>query len=154
MRKEVFVTLVDDGAERLFKIKQMPAVKQERIINRTISLLLGGGAVNKTNLSKLQNNIKKENWSDIMAILGSIDYEKIEPLYNELLECCEHIPEKNNRNFGIKMNADNIDTVISEVKNLYRLRIEAFKVNFAFFSQGEASQTQKPTTDIQILKNT
>ncbi len=150
MRKEVIITLEDDGASRMFRIRQMPAVKQERWINRIVTLLLGGGAINNITLSGLQEKFAEGKFDELLKVFGSLKFEDIEPLYNELLECCEYIPDQNDRKFSNPMTAETIGSVIMDFRNLYKLRLEALKVNFSFFSIGESSpkDTEEPTIRI------
>lgn len=155
MRKEKIVYIVDDGNELVFKIKQMSAIKQERWINRVLILAAGAnvlsGVLSGLKLNKLQNGLKNLTIDKMVSILGGIDYDKVEPLYNELLECCYHVPDKGNLNFTTQLNADNADSIIGDVKTLYKLRMEALKINFGFFSNGVQSPSQKQA-DIVITK--
>lgn len=155
MRKEKIIYIVDDGNELVFKVKQMSAIKQERWINRVLILAAGAnvlsGVLSGLKLNKLQNGLKNLTIDKMVSILGGIDYDKVEPLYNELLECCYHVPDKGNLNFTTQLNADNADSIIGDVKTLYKLRMEALKINFGFFSNGVQSPSQKQA-DIVITK--
>lgn len=153
MRKETFINLTDDGRELTFKIRQMPALKQERWVNRVLMLVLGGGGLNNLKMEKLSAKLKKGDYSEVLGVLSTLKYENVEPLYSELLECCEHVPDAGNRNFTIPMNNGNVDSVVSDFKNLYRLRVEALKINFDFFGKGENSPTQNKAATIRITKN-
>lgn len=155
MRKEIIVNLTDDGNELTFKIKQMSAIKQERWINKVLILAAGSnvlsGMFSSFKLSGLSNQLKNMDIDKFLDVFGKLDYEKIEPLYNELLECCSYVPDKNNLNFTTALNADNADSIIGDVQTLYKLRLEALKINFNFFSNGAKSPNQKKA-DIVITK--
>lgn len=155
MRKEKIITITDDEKELTFKIKQMSAIKQERWINRALILLTGTNALNGIisglKLDNVKQKIKNFNMESFLGVFSNLDYEKIEPLYNELLECCSHVPNPNNTNFCTQLNAENVDSIVGEVKTLYLLRLEALKINFGFFTQGKKSQNQKKA-DIVITK--
>lgn len=155
MRKEIIVNLTDDGNELTFKIKQMSAIKQERWINKVLILAAGSnvlsGMFSSFKLSGLSNQLKNMDIDKFLDMFGKMDYEKIEPLYNELLECCSYVPDKNNLNFTTALNADNADSIIGDVQTLYKLRLEALKINFNFFSNGAKSPNQKKA-DIVITK--
>lgn len=155
MRKEIIVNLTDDGNELTFKIKQMSAIKQERWINKVLILAAGSnvlsGMFSSFKLSGLSNQLKNMDIDKFLDMFGKLDYEKIEPLYNELLECCSYVPDKNNLNFTTALNADNADSIIGDVQTLYKLRLEALKINFNFFSNGAKSPNQKKA-DIVITK--
>lgn len=155
MRKEIIVNLTDDGNELTFKIKQMSAIKQERWINKVLILAAGSnvlsGMFSSFKLSGLSNQLKNMDIDKFLDMFGKLDYEKIEPLYNELLECCSYVPDKNNLNFTTALNAHNADSIIGDVQTLYKLRLEALKINFNFFSNGAKSPNQKKA-DIVITK--
>lgn len=155
MRKEKIVEIMDDGNLLTFKIKQMSAIKQERWINKVLILAAGANVLSSVfsgfNINKISNSFKDMNLNKFMEMFGKLDYEKVEPLYEELLECCSHIPDKNNVNFATPLNSNNADSIISDFKTLYKLRFEALKLNFSFFKSGAKSPNQK-TADITYTK--
>jgi hypothetical protein len=155
MRKEKIVEIIDDGNLLTFKIKQMSAIKQERWINKVLILAAGANVLSSVfsgfNINKISNSFKDMNLNKFMEMFGKLDYEKVEPLYEELLECCSHIPDKNNVNFATPLNSNNADSIISDFKTLYKLRFEALKLNFSFFKSGAKSPNQK-TADITYTK--
>lgn len=154
MRKEKIVEIVDDGNLLTFKIKQMSAIKQERWINKVLILAAGANVLSSVfsfNIDNISNNFKNMNLNKFMEMFGQLDYKKVEPLYEELLECCSHIPDKNNLNFATPLNSNNADSIISDFKTLYKLRFEALKLNFSFFKNGAKSPNQK-TADITYTK--
>lgn len=155
MRKEKIIEIMDDGNLLTFKIKQMSAIKQERWINKVLILAAGANVLSSVfssfNINKISNNFKDMNLNKFMEMFGKLDYEKVEPLYEELLECCSHIPDKNNLNFATPLNSNNADSIISDFKTLYKLRFEALKLNFSFFKNGAKSPNQK-TADITYTK--
>lgn len=170
MRKEKYITLIDDGEERLFKIKQMSAIKQERWTNRLIVLLAGRvpgmKLPYKFDLLTLQNKVKtimdnNDESSDdftklakaVLQLLGSLKYEDMEPLYDELLSCCEYIPNPDNKNYGIVMTPKYAEGIISDFRTLYKLRFEAVKLCFGFFGDGESSPTIPGKKAIRITKH-
>lgn len=156
MRKEKLINLTDDDKELTFKVKQMSALKQERWINRVLILLTGskmlGSILGGINVTDIQNTMKNFNLDTLLEVFGKMNYEKIEPLYNELLECCYHVPNPNNPSFCTQLTANNVDSIIGEVKNLYLLRLEALKINFSFFAKGAKSPNHKKA-DIVIGKH-
>lgn len=155
MRKEKIVEIMDDGNLLTFKIKQMSAIKQERWINKVLILAAGANVLSSVfsgfNINKISNSFKDMTLNKFMEMFGKLDYEKVEPLYEELLECCSHIPDKNNVNFATPLNSNNADSIISDFKTLYKLRFEALKLNFSFFKNGAKSPNQK-TADITYTK--
>ena len=136
MRKTEIIKLVDDGKELTFRITQMPATKAERWANRAIFLLIGAG-----------KDIKKDsNIDDVIKAIASVDYDKAEPLYNELIECCTYLPDGNANGAGIGCTQDTIDAQIVDPLNLYKLRLASAKLNFSFFMSALQSQDPKANT--------
>lgn len=143
MRKTEIIKLVDDGQERIFRITQMPATKAERWANRAAFIL-----IEATKGRKANKDIKIE---DVLRTIAAVDYDKVEPLYNELIECCEYLPDMNSA--GILCTQQTIDAQIVEPINLYRLRLAAAKLNFSFFTNVLQFQARNQST-ITFSKNT
>ena len=136
MRKTEIIKLVDDGKELTFRITQMPATKAERWANKAMFLLIGAG-------KDIKKNAKIE---DVIKVVASIDYDKAEPLYNELIECCTFLPDGNANGAGIGCTQDTIDAQIIDPRNLYKLRMASAKLNFSFFMNVLQSQDPKANT--------
>ena len=136
MRKTEIIKLVDDGKELTFRITQMPATKAERWANKAMFLLIGAG-------KDIKKNAKIE---DVIKVVASIDYDKAEPLYNELIECCTFLPDGNANGAGIGCTQDTIDAQIIDPRNLYKLRMASAKLNFSFFMSALQSQDPKANT--------
>lgn len=146
MRKESYVTLMDEGRELTFKITAMDAVRQARWISKVIILLASTGAVKNISqfeLAKLEEEFNKRGLEMVFEIVGKLEYEKVEPLLNEMLACCAHVPDSTNRNFVVQMSADKLGAVVSDWKNIYKLAFEAGKVNFRSSATGSSSPTRK-----------
>lgn len=143
MRKTEILKLVDDGQERTFRITQMPATKAERWMNKAMFLLISAGKdINKD--SKIE---------DVIKAIAGVDYDKAEPLYNELIECCTYLPDGNANGAGIGCTQDTIDAQIIDPMNLYKLRLASAKLNFGFFMAALQSLDLEANT-ITFSKNT
>lgn len=135
-RKEITITLDDRGNQLTFKIKEMPARKLEQWIIRAVLLLAGGGvelpdgADIETAAQKLMGN----GASAIAKALGGLEYEKAEPLLDDLLTCCHKVIDE--RGNTIALLPETVDAQIEDVRTLFTLRLEALKVNFSFFGDG------------------
>lgn len=154
MRKEMFVTLQDGGNDVMFRITQMPAMQQARWTSKALIMLAATGVVTNLNMfevDKLQKQFEKDGIKMLVDLIGKLEFEKVEPLLNELLACCAHVPDKTNRNFVVNVTADNLDSVIGDFQNVYKLAIEAFKVNFISSAAGSPSPTRKQA-DITFTK--
>lgn len=156
MRKEVFITLQDGGNDVMFRITQMPAIPQARWVSKALIMLANTGVVTNFNVfevDKLKKQFEKDGIKMLVDLIGKLEYEKVEPLLNELLACCAHVPDKTKRNFVVNMTADNLDSVIGDFQNVYKLAFEAFNVNFTSSAAGSPSPTRKEA-DITFTKRT
>lgn len=154
MRKENYITLQDDGRELNFKLTQMSAMQQTRWASKAVILLAATGVIKNLTqfeVDKLQKQFEAEGLNMVLDLIGKLDYDKVEPLFNELLTCAAYIPDMGNRNFVTAITTNNIDSIVADFKNVYKLAIEAFKVNFTVSSAGNNSPTRKQA-DIVIPK--
>lgn len=157
MRKEIIYTVQDSDYNGndiavVFKIKQMSAIQQERWLNRVLLLVLGTGTLSQMDINQLQSELQSKGVQYIVDLASHLKYDEVEPLYNELLECCSHVPNPENTNMAVPCNAGNIDGIISDFRNLYKLRLEALKLNFGFLAGGAHSQTPQRKADIHFKK--
>lgn len=171
MRKEIKITIKDGDRDLTFSIKQMSALKLERFTNRTVIIIARsiGGEISKMNfsseaLSNLQNllnssqsglNSSQRGFADkLVQFIGKLDYDAVEPLYNELLSCCKLIPEPSNSLMTMDLTPTTIDANIENPMTLYRLRVEAVKLNFSFFQSVMNSPEEEVKPQITFPKRT
>lgn len=167
MRKEITISLQETNFRNEpitvnFKIKQMSAIQQERWINRAIFALFGKKSLADLDFSKVISATKSakkgqtgDGLKELVKLLGNLEYEAVEPLYDELLGCCYHIPSADNMNIATQCTVNNIDSIISDFRNLYRLRYEALKLNFGFLTDGVNSlPPQNKQAEILFTKRT
>lgn len=155
MRKEKTVTIDDRGTSLTFKIREMPALKLESWILRAVMLLASSGLLDRKLAAKAKEAANSMQTAEAMSsvgsfvtehglkALGSVDYEKAEPLLAELLACCSRVDG------GVEQRLDNpvvVEGIISDVRTLFKLRKEAFALNFDFFAQGSQSATHAART--------
>lgn len=150
-RKEVNITL-EDGEDSLeFRIRQMPATKQESWIIQAVLLLAGSGVdlPEGYDLQKAGQYLATHG----LKALGGVDYEKARPLLDDLLTCCHRVLPEGGE---MAVTPSTVDGYITDVRTLFRLRMEALKVNFDFFGSGGLSafqqnpQTERATPSSQI----
>lgn len=171
MRKEIKINIKDGERELTFSIKQMSALKLERFINRAVIIIARsiGGEIGKMDfsseaLSNLQNVLNssesglissKSDFADkLVQFIGRLDYDAVEPLYNELLGCCKLIPEPNNPLMTMDLTPTTIEANIESPMTLYRLRVEAVKLNFSFFHNAVNSQQEEVKQAVTFPKRT
>ena len=168
MRKTITVMVRDErqGRDLQFEITQFSAKKQERWLMRALSLLLHGGFATSINVpdGKPITELKLEDldFDSIITSLGNLDVDDAEKVLDDLLACCSYVPTS-----GVKTpcTPELVDGFIEEMLDgqkvvnfrvLWKLRVEAFKLNFDFFlaaGQSPTNTTGKPA-DIVFSKNT
>ena len=134
MRKEKIITISKGrDAGKRFKIREMGAVKIEKWATKALWLLIGSGVDLGVDKDKLKG---VEGWSNVakagLQKLSEVDFEKVEPLLEELLKCCYFLPDNN---IETPLSSDNADSIIEDMTTLFKLRQEAFGIHFDFFQQ-------------------
>lgn len=146
MRKEKTITLSDRGRELTFKIKEMPALQLERWLIRAGLLLAAAGFIDT---AAVQNDAGaaveaagKAFAEQGLKALAAVEYDKAEPLLNELLGCCSHCGA------GIeqKITPEIVDGIIEDVRTIFALQKEAAALNLGFFAEGKAATTPPSET--------
>ena len=129
MRKEKEIT-IEEGrdAGKTFKITEMSAFNMDRWATKALCLIGKSGC----SVIELFN---KMNEGGALEILGSLGYEGVEPLMEELLNCCAFKKD----GVFVQMKATMIDSVIEDWTTIFRLRKEALNLNLGFLEQGGES---------------
>lgn len=131
MRKEIEIT-IDKGrdAGKKFKIIEMSALQADRWATKTLMAL--GRTTDGGILSVASMGIE-----GILKSLGSADYEKVEPLLQELLECASFVKDGT----CIQLKAGMVDSIIEDWTTLFKLRWEALNLVIDFLVQGSGENT-------------
>lgn len=154
MRKEEIIELQDGDRTITFSVKQMSALKLERWMNRALILLAKASGQGKgklftmNQLKSFMGESKSKSKDDaaqkIISLIGGLNYEEVEPLWNELLECCQIITDPTKPSMRMALTPSTIEGNIESPITLYKLRIEAAKVNFSFFQGMNSPTTTSP----------
>ncbi|WP_308772419.1 phage tail assembly chaperone [uncultured Bilophila sp.] len=128
MRKETAVTIEDRGNPLTFTIREMPATQLERWIIRAMLLLAGSEGLEGISGTSIENAGKYLSEHGLKA-LANVEYEKAQPLLDELLACCA----RTDAGVEQRCTPDTVDGYIEDVRTLFKLRVEAAKLNFGFF---------------------
>ena len=141
MRQEKHITIEDRGGKLDFVIREMSATQLEDWTMRAVLVLAGAGSDIPANGGV--EGISKTLAEHGLAAIGAVDYAKAKPLLDEMLACCSRVVDKMEE----KVTPETADAYIMDMSTLFKLRLEAFKVNFSFFGNGSPSASQeKPTT--------
>lgn len=78
-----------------------------------------------------------------LAALGAVDYAKAKPLLDEMLGCCARVLDRTEE----KVTPETADAYIEDIRTLFKLRMEAIRVNFGFFGTGgQSASPENPNT--------
>jgi hypothetical protein len=145
MRKEKIITLNDNGNMLKFKVRQLPATEQEKLVFKVL-LLLANKDIGDVDVNEVRNNPQKVlNAKVIFSALQSLDYEKIEPIINTLLSCCYRIVGSMEE----QCTPETVNGYIENFTTLLSLKKAAVEVNFDFF--GEDGNFQDITSNPKIV---
>lgn len=130
-RKEIELK-IEDGrdAGKVFKITELPAVQMDKWTTRAL-LLLGKSGMNIGALSRM-------TVPDILAALSKADYDETEKLLEVMLESCSF--EKDG--VSVSMKGAMVDSVIEEWTTIFKLRVEAIKLNLGFLEPDAESASK------------
>lgn len=126
MRKEIEIK-IEDGrdAGKVFKIEEMPAVQMDKWVTRALCMLGRSGS----GLSAI-NGMTLES---LLQAFSKLDFKDSEPLLEELLGCCSY---KKDGDISVKMTGSFVNSVIEDWTTIFKLRIEALKLNLGFLEEG------------------
>ena len=130
MRKEIEIT-IEEGrdAGKTFKIVEMPASQMDRWATRAICLFGKSG----NGIAVLANM----DTGNLLEMLSKIDYEKAEPLLNELLECASFKKD----GVYVAMKGALVDSVVEDWTTIFRLRMEALHLSLDFLEEEKGSKS-------------
>ena len=130
MRREVTVTLEEEGVRLTFRIRQMPATRLEswllwaaQTLGAALDLPEGAG------LESLGPALEKNGW----RALTGVDFAAAKELMDEMLGTASRVLD----GAEYPCTPDTVDGYIGDVRTLMRLRAECFKANLGFFGQDD-----------------
>jgi len=147
-RKELTVIIDADGRDKdkVFKIREMPAIQAERWATR---LLLGLAKSGVEIPDDIQNAGMAGVASLAMRAIGGIDFTDAEPLLAEMMDCITIIPDPSNPAIARPW----IEEDFEEVATIFKLRKEVFNLHVNF-STLAARLTSAPATAPAASSNT
>lgn len=137
-RKEITVDIQDRDQLLTFKIKEMPATRLESWIIRALLLIAGSGAQvpDGTDIKAAGAFLAEKG----LAALGNLDFEKARPLLDDLLGCCSVTIDRLEK----RLTPAIVDDHIQDVTTLFKLRMEAIKLNLDFLGPEVARLSGSP----------
>lgn len=139
MRKEAIIT-IDSGrdAGKTFHVSEMSASHVEKWAARALLVVLGGNG--QMDNAQVKDLAKTSNASALVSVglgaLSTVSWEKVEPLYDELLPQVAIMPDADKPSVKITLRPANVDNHVEDVATLVRLRGEVLKLSLDFFGEG------------------
>ena len=125
MRKEIEIKIeAGRDAGKVFKVEEMPAVQMDRWITRALCMLGRSGS----GLSMIGGMTMEA----LLQAFSKLDFKDSEPLLDELLACCSFKKDGT----LVKMTGSMVDSVVEDWTTIFKLRIEALKLNLGFLEEG------------------
>ena len=131
MRKQKNITIIDDGQELRFVIKQMPASELEIWCLRLAGLFARGnlGMPMADGATAIGEMLREKGLAGLLETVGRFDVEELRPLLDGLLGCCRYVAEPNSLT---RLTPQIVDGIVSDVRSLFLLRKEALELNLGF----------------------
>ena len=144
MRQSKIIDIEDRGKKLTFKVTEMSATQLEDWTMRAVLVLAGAGSDIPANGGV--EGIGRYLAEHGLAAIGNVNYEKAKPLLDEMLGCCYRVVDKMEE----KVTPETADAYIMDVSTLFKLRLEAFKVNFSFFGSGGQSASPEKQSTVRL----
>ena len=144
MRNEKTIELEDRGNKLTFKIREMSATQLEDWTMRAVLVLAGAGS--DIPAGGGVEGIGKYLAEHGLAAIGNVDYQKAKPLLDEMLGCCYRVIDRMEE----KVTPETADAYIKDMTTLFKLRVEAPKVNFSFFGNGSQASTPAKGSTVRL----
>ena len=132
MRNQVKYTVSIKGRDegKTYLITEFSADKGERFAAKVFFAILNAGIKLPENIEKTaMENIALIGFDAICAALSKVRYEDVEPIFNEMMEGIEFIPDITRLELSRKLLPDDIE----EISTRLMLRKEVWKINTSFF---------------------
>ena len=144
MRNEKTIELEDRGNKLTFKIREMSATQLEDWTMRAVLVLAGAGS--DIPAGGGVEGIGKYLAEHGLAAIGNVDYAKAKPLLDEMLGCCYRVMDRMEE----RVTPETADAYIGDMTTLFKLRMEALKVNFSFFGNGSLSGSPEKASTVRL----
>ncbi len=145
-RQEKIISLQDREQTLSFKIREMSAYQMESWVRDSATLLARAGIEGglETLMQPPQGVQEEEAGAFLLgralAALGRVDNEKLAPLLDAMLGCCSRMVE------GVeeRCTPQTVNAYIEDYRTLFKLRMEALKLNLGFPVPGGESASGCP----------
>lgn len=125
MREATTITIKDGSRDLKFRVTPMSAVHAEKWLYRALCVL-GIPALSGLRAFNAEGFMKSLSTADV-------DFDKIEPLLDKLLDCCEVVHDGG---AAVQVTPETIGGVVEYPTSIFALRLAALKATFGFFGNG------------------
>lgn len=129
-RKTVDITIDGDNRDKgkVFRLTEMPASRAERWAARALVALLNANP----DVDDLPHPSQgMAGLAGVVNRLGSLAWDEVQPLYDELLSCVEYeLPDK--PGVRLPLTPQTLDAYVEEASTLLRLRLEVVGLHVGF----------------------
>ena len=144
MRKTKEITLQDRDKSLTFRITEMSATQLEDWTMRAALVLAAAGS--DVPAGGGIEAVGKYLAEHGLGAIGAVDYAKAKPLLDEMLGCCFRVLDRTEE----KVTPETADAYIEDIRTLFKLRMEAIKLNFGFFGSGGQSATPENPSTVKL----
>lgn len=153
-RKTENITITDADKQTLkFVVTQMPAMQLHDFTLKLGFLLLGTNIAKSMNSLEIVGQIGERFAQDGLGLLNGLSFEETKPLLTELLSCCSRVVDT-----GVlqQCTPEAFEGISDDPLTIFKLEMEAVKLNFSFFSQipGSSSITRAVLNGVRPDANT
>lgn len=134
MEEKLITVDLPHDAGKTFRIRVFPALKAEKWAMRALVALFGSNAELPPDLAKTATTSSMAALASVgMRGLSGLNWETLEPLYDELLGQVAFVPDVSKPQAVVPLHADNVDAHIKNGATIALLRAEVFAlcVNFS-----------------------
>ena len=133
MREIKDLTINEGDSAYKFRLTQLSAISLQKLVFKSCFLLssffIFDADAEKTDVTEIINVISKKGFS----FLGKIDADEAHNLIMELVE--KTAKRVVNNNTLLDFNENELENIFSDIKSLFSLEKEVFKINFSFFNK-------------------
>ena len=152
MREIKDLTINEGDNAYKFRLTQLSAISLQKWAFKAGVLLASSGVLDadaeNTDVTEIINVISKKGFS----FLGKIDANEAHNLLMELVE--KTAKRVVNNNTLLDVNENELENIFSDIKSLFSLEKEVFKINFSFFNKENLlnSETSQKEAEQKPLK--
>ena len=136
---ETRLITIDGGRDggKTFRVREMSALQLEKWAARALIAIFGSQADIPPELAEAAQSSNTVALAQAgMRCLSGLDWEKVEPLYDELLRQVDRVPDIDRPEAVVRLHNGNADAHVASAGTLLRLRAEVVALCLGFSTDG------------------